>query len=84
MKCAACGFENGPEYEEVPIYITGGKKKGELSHKETRATNKPQWTEIEVEREFGFQEAKPSGWRAYKEPVRLYACPNCGTVRVDK
>lgn len=79
--CAACGFENGPEFEEVPVYITRGKRKGELSHKETRETHNPQWIEIEVERGFGFVESKTKSWRDIKEGVRLYVCPNCKTVR---
>ena len=82
MKCAACGFENGPEFETVEVRFTRGKRKGELSHKETRETHNPQWIEIEVERGFGFVKSKPRSWSDSKDAARLYACPSCGTVRM--
>lgn len=82
-KCAACGFEEGPKFEDVRIYITRGKRKGEVSHVETRETHNLQWVEIEVERGFGFVKSETRKWSDIKDGVRLYACPHCGTVRME-
>lgn len=86
MKCAACGFENGPVYEDVKVLFKSGKRKGEISHVETRETRNPQWARLEVERGFGFvrvsEEDRGYGGR-YHDQVAMFACPTCGTVRVE-
>ena len=85
LKCAACGFEGGPEFENAPVYITRGKRKGEVARMETRRTGIPQWIRLAVEREFGFvRVGEDSGYGGrYDQPVALRACPKCGTVKAD-
>lgn len=86
MKCQACGFEEGPEVEEVKVLFKSGKRKGLVSHVETRETHNPQWISLGVERGFGFEAVV--GGRGYwgrhnNRPTQLMACPSCFTVRIS-
>ena len=83
MKCQACGFEDGPEVEEVKVLFKSGKRKGQVSHVETRETHNPQWISLGVERGFDFEAlSSDRGWGEKEaRSVRLSACPICSTVR---
>lgn len=86
MKCL-CGYEEPEAYEkETPIYFQSGKRKGELK------TVYREWIEpkedekfirLGVEKNFGFVKYYKSWDSTYEQPIDLYACPKCGTVKME-
>lgn len=86
MKCL-CGYEEPVAFEKsTPIYWQSGKRKGELK------TVRLEWIEpeeedkfipISIEKGFSFTKREKSWGDYYERECSLYACPKCGTARLE-
>lgn len=86
MKCL-CGHIEPESYEkETPIYYQSGKRKGDLKYID-RAWIEPDKSEkficLGIEKDFSFVTYCESWGNTYDVPTKLYACPKCGTVKME-
>lgn len=87
MKCAACGYEKTNTVYRVneATFYKSGKNKGKLKgyeYKEIRPDeNKEDFIEITLEKD-AFEFEKKEDW-GRRSCVTLYACPECGTVKIE-
>lgn len=86
MKCGACGYEHKPDKViEEPVFYLRGQKKGELKKMEKSTVTYTKFKEIEVQEgalRFTSMGDENRSWNR-NETVYLYACPECGTVRME-
>lgn len=93
MKCV-CGYEKIGEVQvKVPakdILYTSGKNKGLVKKTEPAYTtyqdadpDKEEFYKIRIEKDFGFIRVVGDGWERSSLGVEVYACPSCGTLRID-
>lgn len=84
MKCV-CGYKEPKYYEEkVEVFYQSGSKKGQLKKIETvehHVREEDKFKKILIERDFGFQIKPRNSWYD-NESVDLYACPECGTIKM--
>lgn len=85
MKCL-CGYEEPESYtKETPVYFQSGKRKGELKtvHREwIEPREDEKFIRLGVEKGFAFINHSKS-WGGYEYSTDLYACPKCGTVKME-
>jgi len=91
VKCGACGYEYRVETKNVDkvIYYKSGKRKGDVKEVTTETIEfkigyEP-FIQLTTEKDVdpvGYYE--PEHYKQYFKQVDLYACPECGTVRMDK
>lgn len=89
MRCAACGYRHRPEivheYKEAVLYQSG-KNKGKF--KQVRSAQfivqgTPPFRRICIGREDYDLTAPDMDIPEHDTRVVLYACPECGTVRIE-
>ena len=92
MKCAACGYEKRDEEYTVDevIRFKAGKRKGEVKEVKKKVIepdkDKKEFEEIEIEKQFEFvRRTQDINWNGASSvsPVRLFMCPECGTIRAE-
>ncbi len=90
MKCYACGYEKKSLHvnDNKIIRYKSGKHKGEI--KETIEGNRdvfendPKFNEIFIGNDsMNFTKNREDSWMDEKESVTVYACPNCGTLKIQ-
>ena len=93
MKCL-CGYEKiGYDWVDVPskeMLYRSGKNKGKVKKIEPGSKefievdpDKDDFYKIEIEKDFGIIGRRGEGWRESRVEIDLYACPSCGTLKVD-
>lgn len=91
MKCV-CGYEEPKDTaENVNLFFKSGPRKGEFKGIEVvlhRVPEDQKFIEIRVEKDFGFVRIEKGDrsyhWQRNEEyGVKLFACPECLTVRLE-
>lgn len=93
MKCL-CGYEKlGKQWVTVPekeILYSSGKNKGKVKRVEPAREvfedvdpEKPEFKKVSIEKDFGFRVENDSGWFGGVISVEIYACPKCGTLKIN-
>jgi rubredoxin len=89
MKCAACGYEYD---NDKPGQYIQNRKTGNGGELSTITFQKGEpWIELTIVERGPFFTGTPDAWPtggsipAIKRgtPTKIYACPQCGTVRID-
>lgn len=89
MKCAACGYERLTKEKTVDkvIYYKSGKRKGEIkeviSETISLEVGHSDFIKLEFKKEVDEIGYHTSDWYGYFEDVKLYACPECGTIKIE-
>lgn len=91
LKCTACGYEKRTQdlVTDVVERYRSGKRKGEIKSVEKRTVtiyeSDPDWIEITLNGVEQFQRPCDAGGYGLgtKKDAELYACPCCGTVKLD-
>lgn len=89
MKCV-CGYEKvGANWKTIPakeILYSSGKNKGKIKKIEPEHTiyedidpHRAEFISITIEKDFEFQKTEDGDTCG----VELYACPACGTIKID-
>lgn len=93
MKCL-CGYEKiGYDWVDVPakeVLYCSGKNKGKVKKIEPASKDyieidpgKEDFYKIKVEKDFGIIRNRGQGWQESSIEVELFACPSCGTLKID-
>jgi len=93
MKCYACGYEKRQKFVNVAEVkrFKSGKRKGEIKEvKEDRIDvfeKDPKFIEVLVAKgsvETHIRDKAPFWGSDGYEEVTIYACPQCGTLKIDE
>lgn len=94
MRCAACGYEKRVHSEVVneAILYRSGKKKGQVKEVQQRRISlgeeDPDFRHIRIQNTEGdldrIEAENPDSVWGRWEPVDIYACPRCGTLKIPE
>ena len=93
MKCL-CGYEKiGYDWVDVAakeVLYRSGKNKGKVKKIEPASRDyieidpeKDEFYKIKIEKDFRITRCRGEGWQESCVEVELYACPSCGTLKID-
>lgn len=89
MKCAACGYEHREESQWVDkvLRYKSGKRKGEVKsiekEKVTFTVGYAPFINLSFKGVEKLQKPLDQHWLGYDD-VDLYACPECGTIKIEQ
>ena len=88
MKCYACGYEKRSKFVETAkvLRYKRGKRKGEIREVQEKTIDvfedDPDFVKIYIAHG-DISAYLMDFWPSYKE-ISLYACPNCGTLKINE